>query len=113
MDVSESHPTLVLVRDLLFSSKITAAARAKGVAVKVVRSPAGLAAEGGSRLIVDLNADGHLNAAIDWKTRTGGEVIGFVSHVAGDAIAEARRLGVDRILSNGGFSANVDSILGG
>jgi hypothetical protein len=104
-------PTLVLVRDLLFSSKITAAARASGIAVKVVRDPAKLEGEPGRRLIVDLNAEGNLQFAIKWKTKSGGEVIGFVSHVAGDAIAEARRLGVDRILSNGGFSANVDSIL--
>jgi hypothetical protein len=105
--------TLVLVRDLLFSSKIIATARARGVAVKIVRDPARLSEEEGGRLIVDLNAEGHLAPAVAWKGRTGGEVIGFVSHVAGDAIAEARRLGVDRVLSNGGFSANLDSVLVG
>lgn len=104
-------PTIVLVRDLLFSSKITAAARAGGVSIKVVRDPAKLLAEDGTKLIVDLNAQGHLAAAMEWKARTGGHVTGFLAHVAGDAIAEARRLGIDRILNNGGFSASVDSIL--
>lgn len=105
-------PSIVaLVRDLLFSSKITAAARAKVVAVKIVRDPAKLAEQGGSRLIVDLNAEGHLEAAVAWKAKTDGEVIGFVSHVAGDAIAEAKRLGIDRVMSNGGFSTNVEAIV--
>ena len=109
--VPEPLPTLALVRDLLFSSKLTAAAKASGRAVKVVRDPAKLGEYGGTRLIVDLNADGHLQAAVDWKARTGGEVIGFIAHVAGDGIAEAKRLGLDRVISNGGFAANVDRLL--
>lgn len=110
--MADDSITLVLVRDLLFSSKITAAARARGVAIRLLRDPAKLAEEQGTRLIVDLNAEGHLAAAVDWKARTGGHVTGFVSHVAGDAIAEARRLGIDRVMSNGGFSANVEAVIG-
>lgn len=103
--------TIVLVRDLLFSSKVSAAARSLGVAVRMVRDPAKVVDEPGTRLIVDLNADGFLQAAVAWKAKSKGEVIGFISHVAGDAIAEAKRLGVDRVMSNGGFSANVDAVL--
>ena len=109
--VPEPLPTLALVRDLLFSSKLTAAAKASGRAVKVVRDPAKLSELAGKRLIVDLNADGHLQAAGDWKARTGGEVIGFIAHVAGDGIAEAKRLGLDRVISNGGFAGNVDRLI--
>ena len=109
--MQQSQPTLALIRDLLFSSKLTAAAKVKGAGVKIVRDPAKLTELDGSRLIVDLNADGHLAAAMAWKARTGGEVIGFIAHVAGDGIAEARRLGVDRVLSNGGFAQSVDTLI--
>lgn len=111
LDPTAVPPTLVLIRDLLFSSKVTAAAKANGVPFKVVRDPAKLVDLDGQRLIVDLNADGHLTAAVAWKTRTGGRVIGFISHVAGDALDEARRLGIDRVMSNGGFTANIDAVL--
>lgn len=109
--MTEPTPTLALIRDLLFSSKLTAAAKSKGTTVKIVRDPAKLAELEGLRVIVDLNAEGHLAAAMAWKARTGGEVIGFIAHVAGDGIAEAKRLGVDRVISNGGFAANVDRLV--
>jgi hypothetical protein len=103
--------TLALCRDLLFGSKITATAKAVGVAVRIVRDPQKLADLDGSRLLVDLNMPGHLEAAAAWKARTCGEVIGFIAHVAGDGIVEAKRAGLDRILSNGGFSANLETLL--
>ena len=109
--MSDETQTLALVRDLLFSSKIAAAAKAKGASVKIIRDPAKLETTGGTRLIVDLNAEGHLQAAAAWKARTGGEVVGFIAHVAGDDIAEAKRLGLDRVISNGGFAGNVDRLL--
>ena len=62
-------------------------------------------------IIVDLNAPGHLEAALAWKARTNRPVIGFISHVAVDQIEQARKLGIDRILSNGGFSSSIESIL--
>lgn len=107
--------TVVLIRDLLFSSKVSAAGRLSRVreSMRLIRDPAKLADLEGRRLIVDLNVPGHLEAAVAWKTRTGGRVTGFVSHVDGDAIAAARAMGVDRVLSNGGFSANVDQIVRG
>ena len=111
MSDAPSSPTLALVRDLLFSSKLTAAAQAKGTTVKIIRDATKLSELEGNRLIVDLNADGHLAAALAWKARTGGEVIGFIAHVAGDAIEEAKRLGIDRVISNGGFAANVDRLM--
>ena len=109
------HETIALVRDLIFSSKISAAARLSGVRerVRIIRDPLALATLDGRRLIVDLNADGTLAAAVAWKARTGGTVVGFVAHVDGDAIARARLLGIDRVLSNGGFSANVDALIRG
>ena len=60
---NESQPILALVRDLMFTSKITATARAAGQAIKVVRDPGQLAAEG-ALLIVDLNLEGALEALV-------------------------------------------------
>jgi hypothetical protein len=105
-------PLLLAIRDLLFSSKATSAAKSAGVAFRVVRDPAKLAEADGGRLIVDLNQPDALAHAVAWKQRTGGHVTAFVAHVAGDLIAEAKRLGVDRVLSNGGFSANIDAVVG-
>lgn len=111
--MTERFDVAALVRDLLFSSKLTASAKSTAVRLKVVRDPTKLDQIDASRLVVDLNDPGHLDAAVAWKARTGGHVTGFASHVAADAIAEARRLGIDRVLSNGGLSANLDAVLQG
>ena len=102
---------LVLCRDLMFTSKVTGAARATGVGVRVVREPEKLAELGGRRLIVDLGQEGALEAAAAWKGRTAGEVVGFVSHVDEGTIARARGAGIDRVMSRGGFSASVEEVL--
>jgi hypothetical protein len=97
------QPILVLVRDLMFSSKIAATARAQNTAIKLLRDPAKLAGEAGARLIVDLNLDGAIPAAIAWKQSSGGEVFGFVSHVDAAAIAAAREGGIDRVMPRSEF----------
>lgn len=88
-------PVTALVRDLMFSSRITAEGRAAGVAVQVVRDPAKLQAVQGSLLLVDLNLDGALQAASHWQATTGGRVVGFVSHVDAETIAAARAVGIE------------------
>jgi hypothetical protein len=103
---------LILVRDLLFGSRIIATARASGVEVKLLRDEAKLAGEAGERLIVDLNQPGALEAAVDWKGRGAGRiVIGFVSHVDADTIRRAREAGIDQILPRSRFVAELESIL--
>src|SRR5262249_50966675 len=72
---SNLRMTLVLVSDLLFSSKITTAAKGLGVAVKVIRDPGALRSESGDLVIVDLNQPGTLEAAIAWKSQHAGQVI--------------------------------------
>ena len=104
---------VVLVRDLLFSSKVRASAKAKGVNAKIVRDGSKLLVEVAPLLIVSLNEPGNLEHALAWKRKTGGKVLAFASHVAVESIEEARRLGVDRVMSNGGFSAHVDQIVEG
>ncbi len=103
--------TIVLVRDLMFSSRILNAAKDANVPVRSVRDPSKLAEIDGQRLIVDLNADGFLDAAADWKRRTNGEVMGFVSHVDTESIARAKSAGIDRILSRGQFTQSLPGLL--
>ena len=104
-------PVLVLVRDLMFSSRISATARAQGANVKIVRDAAKLTGEAGKLLIVDLNQNGAIDAAVAWKASSGGNVIGFVSHVDADRIARAREAGIDRVVARSRFVEELAEIL--
>lgn len=110
---SGSPPLLVLVRDLLFSSRIRSAAKLRGVDIVLLREPAKLADHAGRRLIVDLNQNGALDAAAAWKLRTGGAVTGFVSHVDRATIGRARSLGIDAVLPRSVFVERLEQILRG
>ena len=105
-------PILLLCRDLMFVSKVTATARALGVPVQVVRDPAQLPQQG-TRLLVDLNQSGAIEAAATWKAATAGQVIGFVSHVDTDTTERARAAGLDQVLPRSRFSATLEQIIGG
>ena len=108
---STTQPTLVLVRDLLFASKITTTARAGGVEVKILRDPAALNDAAGRRLFVDLDQPGTIQTAAQWKKRTGGQVIGFVAHVHADTIRAAHDAGLDQVLSRGAFAQALGQLL--
>jgi hypothetical protein len=104
--------TLVLVRDLMFSSKISATAKAAGAEIEMLRDPQKLAEREGHRLIVDLNQTGALEAATAWKIGDGSrQVIGFVSHVDGETIAKARSSGIDRVMPRSQFVATLETLL--
>jgi hypothetical protein len=98
---SELQPILALVRDLMFSGRIAAEARAAGVNCKIVRDPAKLPAEG-TLLIVDLNLPGAVEAAAGWQ-KGGGVAIGFVAHTDEQIIAQARQMGIQQVLARGRF----------
>jgi DNA-binding NarL/FixJ family response regulator len=98
----------VLVRDLIFSSRIAAVARAAGVPITLLRDPARLAdpapPRGPGLLIVDLNLPGSIDAATQWKHASPSrEVVGFVSHVDAATIDHARAAGLDRVLPRSRF----------
>jgi hypothetical protein len=111
MSAVGAKPVLVLCRDLLFTSKITAAAQSVGVSVSIIRDPTKLAEAAGDAMIVDLNQDGFLEPAADWKQRTGGQLTGFVGHVHTDIVARARALGFDNVIPRGAFNARLGEIL--
>jgi hypothetical protein len=102
---------LALVRDLLFASKITSTAQARGVAVKIIRDPSMLHNETGTRLLVDLNQPGALEAAAQWRLTHSRPVLGFVSHVDADTIARAREAGIEQILARGQFVQQLAQLL--
>ena len=112
-----ARPVLVLVRDLIFSSRIAATARAANVPITLLRDPAQLAAApAAARLIVDLNLPGALDAAVAWKNSAPSPdpartVIGFVSHVDADTIARARAAGVDQVLPRSRFVEMLPTLL--
>jgi hypothetical protein len=109
-----TEPLLVLCRDLLFVSKITATAATIGLPVKVVRDPTKLQDHPEARrLIVDLNQDGFSEAAAQWKRQTDGHVTGFVGHADTDAIERASAAGIDAVLARGVFVARLEEILRG
>lgn len=110
-DIHGVATTLVLVRDLLFSSRIVETARAAGVSVRVVRDLTKLADATGERMIVDLNQAGFFDAAAAWKREKGGSVIAFVAHTDEQTIRRAKEAGFDRVLSNGAFTAQLPALI--
>jgi hypothetical protein len=102
---------VALVRDLMFAGRIRSAARGHDVRVEPLRDPAQLAAHAGGKLIVDLNQPGAIDAAAEWKSRTGGVVIGFVAHTDVDMIARARAAGIDQVLARSAFVDRLDALL--
>lgn len=101
---SAAPVAIALVRDLMFVGRITATARAAGVALKTVRDPKQLANETLDRVIFDLELPGAIEAVSAWKQAgEGRSAVGFVSHVAADLIARARAAGVDEVMARGRF----------
>lgn len=96
---------LALVRDLMFSGRIGAEARAQGAQCRIIRDPAALAAADGAAglLIVDLNLPGAVAAAASWRASHGKPVVGFVSHVDAGTIVEAKTAGIDQVMPRSRF----------
>ena len=113
MESSEprSPDVLVLVRDLIFATKIRGTAEALGTPVKMLRDPVTLAQHAGRLLIVDLNLPGVIPAAAEWQSQGDRTVVGFVSHVDAETIAAARRAGVTEVLARSKFVEVLPSLL--
>lgn len=104
-------PILCLVRDLLFYSKIRAAAQTANVTIRSLREPAQLAESIGTGLLVDLNQPNASEAAAQWRQRTGCRVVGFASHVDTQTIRSARLAGIDQVFTRNQFELNLPSVI--
>jgi CheY-like chemotaxis protein len=111
---------LCVVDDLMFSVKISTAAKAVQAPVAFERAPANVVtrirAERPTLVIFDLNS-ARLQpldaiAAIKADPDIGGtRTLGYVSHVQGDVIAAARAAGCDEVLARSAFSERLGDIL--
>lgn len=106
-------PVLVLARDLLLGSRVTASAAAVGVSCRLVRDPAKLAEAAGERLIADLNLPGALEAATAWRAATQRPVVGFAAHVDPEVLRSARIAGLERVVTRGQLVQMLDQLMKG
>ena len=113
---------LAAVDDLMFTSKIAAAAKGVGAEIVFVRTPDELldkARTGAPSLIIfDLNSrklqPTHSIALLKADpTLSAIRTLGFVSHVDGAVIAQARGAGIDDVLARSAFAARLPEILAG
>ena len=108
-------PLLVAVRDLVFRSKIHAAAERLGVPLTLAPRGTPLAdaarALGEGTILVDLGEQGLLEQIPATKQAAKVKLIGFLGHLDADLARAANEAGVDEILSRGQFVQRLDSIL--
>ena len=106
--------------DLLFSVKISTAAKAVGADVYVERTPgmalARIKEKQPSLAIFDLNSArlDPLRVIAELKSdpeTRGIKTLGFVSHVHTDVIAAAREAGIDEVLARSAFAERLGEIL--
>lgn len=107
---------LVFCDDLIFTSKITATARAKGIEAAVARTQDSLVAKllvgPVGCVIVDLH-----NATLDWATLFPAigsgrpKFVGFGSHVDVETLKAARRAGCDSVMPRSQFVAKLEDDL--
>ena len=110
------------IDDLIFSVKVSTAAKSLGAEVYFERSPDGIVPtvrdKRPSLVIFDLNSarlkpmDTIAAIKNDPELRDV-RTLGYVSHVDADAIDAARRAGVDQVLARSAFSDQLRNILTG
>lgn len=108
---------LAIVEDLMFSVQILDMAKARGLAVKTVKSAAdalGLLPAAPRAVIIDLNQPGlDAVACINNLKRTAPEipVVGFVSHVQTELRQAAAAAGAEHVLPRSAFASRLPGIL--
>ena len=119
MESTEDIYAAVIVRDLLFASRIREAAKRSGVRLEFVKSGAGFAEKLASRppafFIVDLGAKNLDPFAIISEIRetpalSGALVIGFLPHVETDLRKKATEAGYDLVAPRSWMAMNVEKI---
>lgn len=107
-----------MLEDLLFTVKISDAAKRAGLEVKFVRSEADAIASAQANpllMIIDLNCGSVDPVDLISKLKSGDtakvQLIGFVSHVQGELKQRAHDAGCDMVLARSAFSQNLPQIL--
>jgi hypothetical protein len=107
---------LIAVRDLMFASKIDAAA--KRMAAEIAWAPRGVplsraALERPPRLLLaDLGQPGILDELRAVRAGAPGvRIVGFLGHLEEGLMAEARSVGVEEVLTRGQLAAQLDRVL--
>jgi hypothetical protein len=108
---------ILAVRDLVFRSKILAAAERLGVSVHIAPrgTPLADAARDGGpgTLLVDLGEAGVLEQVPAAKGSGATRVVGFLGHLQEDLAERSRSAGVDEVLTRGQFVQRLDELLSG
>ena len=116
----ENQPKIevgVMIRDLIFETKIKSTAQALGIGAAVVRNVnelATLLSQTAIRLlIVDLNTAGPtaFDAVRAAKAHPGVRVLAFVSHVDTDLANLATEAGADEVLPRSRFTSQLPKLL--
>lgn len=106
---------VVAVRDLVFRSKIHAAAERLGVELRFAPRGAPLVDAvkdaPGATVLADLAEPGLVDQVPGAKDAANVTVVGFLGHLEEDLMARARAAGVDEVLTRGQFVARLDTLL--
>ena len=97
--------------DLIFSAKVSSTGAALNVPIRVVRTVADLA-PGASLLLVDLDADGAVDAIDRCRTMVPTpRIVAFGPHVRADLFTVARDAGADEVLARSAFVTRLPQLL--
>jgi PleD family two-component response regulator len=111
---------LAVVEDLLFTVKISDAAKRAGLEVEFVKSERDVlekaAAEKPLLIILDLNFSAVQPLKLISKVKSNGDmkqisVIGYLSHVQGELKQQAQEAGANIVMARSAFSQNLQQIL--
>jgi len=108
---------LAAIHDLMFSSKVNAAARGKAIEwlPRGANVAEHVAASKPDVLLIDLASPklDAINAIREIKKSGGPVVIGYVDHTREDLIESARAAGCDQVMSKGEFARRLPQLLDG
>ena len=108
-------PVLVAVRDLLFRSRIQAAAARLCVDARLLPrgTPLSEAARalGGGTILADLSEPGVLDELRAAKAAGAVRIVGFLGHLEVELAHAASEAGADEVLSRGELSRRLDDVL--
>jgi DNA-binding NarL/FixJ family response regulator len=112
-------PHIAVFADLLFGSRVRAAADAIGTATVLSTRPDRIVeavAAGAGTVFIDLDTRAADPVALIGRLRDGADtrgarIVAFASHVRTDLIEAARNAGADRVLARGAFARSLPALV--